>query len=86
MAAGERAAEPLAELSHYVVARPIYSEAGFQDENERRPPLPPTLRERAQAACRWVPGGARHGAGGRPPPPRSPAGSPHREVAAGGQG
>eukprot|EP00075_Anas_platyrhynchos_P025591 XP_027314844.1 pendrin isoform X1 [Anas platyrhynchos] len=51
MAAGERAAEPLAELSHYVVARPIYSEAGFQDENERRPPLPPTLRERAQAAC-----------------------------------
>uniref|UniRef100_A0A672UGG6 Solute carrier family 26 member 4 n=1 Tax=Strigops habroptila TaxID=2489341 RepID=A0A672UGG6_STRHB len=52
MAAGERAVEPLAELSHYVVARPIYSEAGFQDENERRPPLPPTLRERAQAACR----------------------------------
>uniref|UniRef100_A0A8C6K7H0 Uncharacterized protein n=1 Tax=Melopsittacus undulatus TaxID=13146 RepID=A0A8C6K7H0_MELUD len=38
MAAGERAAEPLAELSHYVVARPIYSEAGFQDENERSPP------------------------------------------------
>lgn len=59
MAAGERAEEPLAELSHYVVARPIYSEAGFQEENERRPPLPPTLRERAQAACRWVvaPGG-----------------------------
>lgn len=54
MAAGERAEEPLAELSHYVVARPIYSEAGFQEENERRPPLPPTLRERAQAACRWV--------------------------------
>uniref|UniRef100_A0A8B9MMW5 Solute carrier family 26 member 4 n=1 Tax=Accipiter nisus TaxID=211598 RepID=A0A8B9MMW5_9AVES len=52
MAAGERAEEPLAELSHYVVARPIYSEAGFQEENERRPPLPPTLRERAQAACR----------------------------------
>uniref|UniRef100_A0A663ENE9 Solute carrier family 26 member 4 n=1 Tax=Aquila chrysaetos chrysaetos TaxID=223781 RepID=A0A663ENE9_AQUCH len=52
MAAGERAEEPLAELSHYVVARPIYSEAGFQEENERRTPLPPTLRERAQAACR----------------------------------
>ncbi|XP_064905099.1 pendrin isoform X1 [Columba livia] len=52
MAAGERPEEPLAELSHYVVARPIYSEAGFQEENERRPPLPPTLRERAQAACR----------------------------------
>ncbi|NXW03873.1 S26A4 protein, partial [Fregetta grallaria] len=52
MAAGERAEEPLAELSHYLVARPIYSEAGFQEENERRPPLPPTLRERAQAACR----------------------------------
>ncbi|XP_075285171.1 pendrin isoform X3 [Opisthocomus hoazin] len=52
MAAGERAEEPLAELSHYVVARPVYSEAGFQEENERRPPLPPTLRERARAACR----------------------------------
>ncbi|NWH20783.1 S26A4 protein, partial [Grus americana] len=52
MAAGERAEEPLAELSHYVVARPIYSEASFQEENERRPPLPPTLRERAQVACR----------------------------------
>uniref|UniRef100_A0A8U7MVV3 Solute carrier family 26 member 4 n=1 Tax=Corvus moneduloides TaxID=1196302 RepID=A0A8U7MVV3_CORMO len=52
MAAGGRAGEPLAELSHYVVARPIYSEPGFQEENERRPPLPPTLRERAQAACR----------------------------------
>ncbi|XP_071280002.1 pendrin isoform X2 [Agelaius tricolor] len=52
MAAGGRASEPLAELSHYVVARPIYSEPGFQEENERRPPLPPTLRERAQAACR----------------------------------
>uniref|UniRef100_A0A8C3THF0 Solute carrier family 26 member 4 n=1 Tax=Catharus ustulatus TaxID=91951 RepID=A0A8C3THF0_CATUS len=52
MAAGGRAAEPPAELSHYVVARPIYSEPGFQEENERRPPLPPTLRERAQAACR----------------------------------
>ncbi|KAM6293070.1 pendrin isoform 2-T2 [Porphyrio hochstetteri] len=52
MAAGERAEEPLAELSHYVVARPIYSEAGFQEENERRPPLPPTLRDRAQVACR----------------------------------
>ncbi|XP_054034535.1 pendrin isoform X2 [Dryobates pubescens] len=52
MAAGERTEEPLAELSHYVVARPIYSEAGFQEENERRPPLPPTLRERAQAAFR----------------------------------
>ncbi|KAM6384982.1 LOW QUALITY PROTEIN: pendrin [Alca torda] len=51
-AAGERAEEPLAELSHYLVARPIYSEAGFQEENERRSPLPPTLRERAQAACR----------------------------------
>ncbi|XP_071590009.1 pendrin isoform X3 [Heliangelus exortis] len=52
MAAGARAEEPLAELSHYLVARPIYSEAGFQEENERRPALPPTLRERAQAACR----------------------------------
>ncbi|OWK52852.1 Pendrin [Lonchura striata] len=52
MAAGGRASEPPAELSHYVVARPIYSEPGFQEENERRPPLPPTLRERAQAACR----------------------------------
>uniref|UniRef100_A0A8C5JAZ5 Solute carrier family 26 member 4 n=1 Tax=Junco hyemalis TaxID=40217 RepID=A0A8C5JAZ5_JUNHY len=36
MAAGGRASEPLAELSHYVVARPIYSEPGFQEENERR--------------------------------------------------
>lgn len=64
MAAGERPEEPLAELSHYVVARPIYSEAGFQEENERRPPLPPTLRERAQAACRCVAApGAVRGAG-----------------------
>lgn len=64
-AAGERAEEPLAELSHYVVARPIYSEAGFQEENERRPPLPPTLRERAQAACRWVAAGPPEAAGPR---------------------
>uniref|UniRef100_A0A669PES3 Solute carrier family 26 member 4 n=1 Tax=Phasianus colchicus TaxID=9054 RepID=A0A669PES3_PHACC len=51
MAAGVRAEEPLAELSHYVVARPIYSEAGFQEENERLPPPPPTLLERARAVC-----------------------------------
>ncbi|OXB60539.1 hypothetical protein ASZ78_007442 [Callipepla squamata] len=51
MAAGARAEEPLAELSHYVVARPIYSEAGFQEENERLPPPPPTLLERARALC-----------------------------------
>ncbi|XP_015706904.1 pendrin isoform X2 [Coturnix japonica] len=51
MAAGVRAEGPLAELSHYVVARPIYSEAGFQDENERLPPPPPTLLERARAVC-----------------------------------
>lgn len=76
MAAGERAAEPLAELSHYVVARPIYSEAGFQDENERRPPLPPTLRERAQAACRWVPGGGPARSWGPPPTPEVPRGLP----------
>lgn len=63
MAAGVRAEEPLAELSHYVVARPIYNEAGFQEENERLPPPPPTLLERARAVCRWVGGG-----GGRAPP------------------
>lgn len=64
MAAGVRAEEPLAELSHYVVARPIYSEAGFQEENERLlPPPPPTLLERARAVCRWVWAG-----GGRAPP------------------
>ncbi|XP_065597642.1 pendrin [Cyrtonyx montezumae] len=51
MAAGARAEEPLAELSHYVVARPIYSEAGFKEENERLPPPPPTLLERARALC-----------------------------------
>lgn len=86
MAAGERAAEPLAELSHYVVARPIYSEAGFQDENERRPPLPPTLRERAQAACRWVPGGPGTELGAAPHPrgpPRAPRTARWRRVARG---
>ncbi|XP_064361793.1 pendrin isoform X1 [Dromaius novaehollandiae] len=51
MAAGERAAEPPAELSHYVVARPIYSAAAFQEQHERRPPPPPALRQRVQAAC-----------------------------------
>ncbi|XP_072190218.1 pendrin [Excalfactoria chinensis] len=51
MAAGVRPEGPLAELSHYVVARPIYSEAGFQEENERLPPPPPTLLERARAIC-----------------------------------
>ncbi|KAK2514130.1 hypothetical protein Q9233_015104 [Columba guinea] len=79
MAAGERPEEPLAELSHYVVARPIYSEAGFQEENERRPPPPPTLRERAQAACRCVAApGAVRGAGATallsPAPAPSPSG------------
>lgn len=71
MAAGGRAAEPPAELSHYLVARPIYSEPGFQQDNERRPPPPPTLRERAQAACRWV--RAAGGAGGSRPEPTDPA-------------
>lgn len=70
MAAGGRAAEALAELSHYVVARPIYSEPGFQEENERRPPLPPTLRERAQAACRWVRAAGTAGGAHKLHPPR----------------
>lgn len=70
MAAGVRAEEPLAELSHYVVARPIYNEAGFQEENERLPPPPPTLLERARAVCRWVGGWGRAAA-----PRRSAAGS-----------
>ncbi|XP_074872475.1 pendrin [Carettochelys insculpta] len=49
MAAGGRAARP--EPGRYVVARPIYSELAFQEENEKRAQLPPTLRERVQAAC-----------------------------------
>ncbi|KYO38616.1 pendrin [Alligator mississippiensis] len=51
MAAGDRAEAPAGEPGPYVVARPVYSEAAFQEEHERRPPLPPTLRERAQRAC-----------------------------------
>lgn len=87
MAAGVRAEEPLAELSHYVVARPIYNEAGFQEENERLPPPPPTLLERARAVCRWVGGGGRRprssagpgavgASGGAAGPPRSSAALP----------
>ncbi|XP_067420096.1 pendrin [Emydura macquarii macquarii] len=51
MAAGGRADGPLPDLGPYVVARPIYSEPAFQEENERRAQLQPTLRERVQSAC-----------------------------------
>nr|XP_014427657.1 pendrin [Pelodiscus sinensis]XP_025039034.1 pendrin [Pelodiscus sinensis] len=51
MAAGGRAAGPLPDLGRYVVARPIYSEPAFQEENEKKVQLQPTLRERVQGAC-----------------------------------
>ncbi|XP_032650737.1 pendrin [Chelonoidis abingdonii] len=51
MAAGGRQAGPSPDLGRYVVSRPIYSEAAFQEENEKRARLQPTLRERVQGAC-----------------------------------
>ncbi|XP_050781509.1 pendrin [Gopherus flavomarginatus] len=51
MAAGGRQAGPRPDLGRYVVSRPIYSEAAFQEENEKRARLQPTLRERVQGAC-----------------------------------
>uniref|UniRef100_A0A8C0GGK8 Solute carrier family 26 member 4 n=1 Tax=Chelonoidis abingdonii TaxID=106734 RepID=A0A8C0GGK8_CHEAB len=45
MAAGGRQAGPSPDLGRYVVSRPIYSEAAFQEENEKRARLQPTLRE-----------------------------------------
>ncbi|TFK06895.1 D(1B) dopamine receptor [Platysternon megacephalum] len=39
------------DLGRYVVSRPIYSETAFQEENEKRAHLQPTLRERVQGAC-----------------------------------
>uniref|UniRef100_A0A8C8SLM2 Solute carrier family 26 member 4 n=1 Tax=Pelusios castaneus TaxID=367368 RepID=A0A8C8SLM2_9SAUR len=50
MAAGRRADGPVPERG-YVVTRPVYSEPAFQEENERKVRLRPTLRERVQAAC-----------------------------------
>ncbi|XP_053107607.1 pendrin [Hemicordylus capensis] len=41
----------LPDLSRYVVARPIYNEPTFQEENERKLVLSKTLRERVQKAC-----------------------------------
>ncbi|XP_065260816.1 pendrin isoform X1 [Emys orbicularis] len=51
MAAGGRQAGPMPDLGRYVVSRPIYSETAFQEENEKRAHLQPTLRERVQGAC-----------------------------------
>ncbi|XP_053874721.1 pendrin [Malaclemys terrapin pileata] len=51
MAAGGRQAGPMPDLGRYVLSRPIYSEAAFQEENEKRAHLRPTLRERVQGAC-----------------------------------
>ncbi|XP_069705845.1 pendrin [Phaenicophaeus curvirostris] len=39
-----------AEPGRYVVARPVYSAAAFQEDNERLPPPPPALRERLRRA------------------------------------
>ncbi|XP_048692278.1 pendrin isoform X2 [Caretta caretta] len=51
MAAGGRQAGPMPDLGRYVVARPIYSEPAFEEENKKRAHLQPTLRERVQGAC-----------------------------------
>uniref|UniRef100_A0A8C4VKM8 STAS domain-containing protein n=1 Tax=Gopherus evgoodei TaxID=1825980 RepID=A0A8C4VKM8_9SAUR len=51
MAAGGRQAAPRPDLGRYVVSRPVYSEAAFQEENEKKARLQPTLRERVQGAC-----------------------------------
>uniref|UniRef100_A0A8C3TC40 Solute carrier family 26 member 4 n=2 Tax=Chelydra serpentina TaxID=8475 RepID=A0A8C3TC40_CHESE len=51
MAAGGRPAGPMPDLGRYVVSRPIYSEPAFQEENEKRAQLQPTLRDRVQRAC-----------------------------------
>uniref|UniRef100_A0A803TXQ9 Solute carrier family 26 member 4 n=1 Tax=Anolis carolinensis TaxID=28377 RepID=A0A803TXQ9_ANOCA len=51
MAAGGGADGALPELGRYIVARPIYNEVNFQEENERRLVVPKTLRERVQKTC-----------------------------------
>ncbi|CAM5085545.1 unnamed protein product [Eretmochelys imbricata] len=51
MAAGGRQPGPMPDLGRYVVARPIYSEPAFEEENKKRAHLQPTLRERVQGAC-----------------------------------
>ncbi|KAM6437532.1 pendrin [Liasis olivaceus] len=51
MAASGGADGGLPDLGRYVVSRPVYSEAAFQEENERKLGVPQTLRERLQKAC-----------------------------------
>ncbi|XP_042324613.1 pendrin [Sceloporus undulatus] len=51
MAAGGGPEGALPDFSRYVVARPIYNEVNFQEENERRLVVPKTLRERVQKTC-----------------------------------
>ncbi|XP_066489470.1 pendrin [Tiliqua scincoides] len=51
MAAGGEPDGVLPDHSRYVVARSIYNEPAFQEENERKLLLSKTLRERAQKAC-----------------------------------
>ncbi|XP_054844570.1 pendrin [Eublepharis macularius] len=51
MAAGGRTDGALPDLRRYVVARPIYNEPSFQEDNESIPGPSTTLRERAQKAC-----------------------------------
>lgn len=64
MAAGGGPDGPLPDLHRYVVARPIYNEPTFQEENERRLVLSKTLRERVHKACRSASGHIRWGDGG----------------------
>lgn len=52
MAAGGEPDGVLLDHSRYVVARPVYNEPTFQEENEKKLVLSKTLRERVQKACR----------------------------------
>ncbi|XP_062990994.1 pendrin [Elgaria multicarinata webbii] len=51
MAAGGGIDGALPDLGRYVVARPIYNEPTFQEENERKLVVSKTLRERVQKTC-----------------------------------
>ncbi|KAH0616500.1 hypothetical protein JD844_027643 [Phrynosoma platyrhinos] len=51
MAAGGAPDGAPPDLGRYVVARPIYNEVNFQEENERKLVVPKTLRERVQKSC-----------------------------------